>query len=160
MRAMEIALDVKEAFNEEKGGSSGYKNTASFGRSRITGCTELYRGNSGPMSSSVASNTRKETSSSSRGSAKGRLKEQGVQDTPLPGVWETKGRRKMLPLWRGVQSRASLSKKNLRVIIYVEDEGGPTEENHGLLGQIEENLDDEEEREYRQMDLSIFSAGV
>jgi len=43
MKAMEIALDVEEAFKEEKGGSSGYKNTTSFGRSRITGHTELYR---------------------------------------------------------------------------------------------------------------------
>ena len=30
----------------------------------------------------------------------------------------------------------------------------------GCWGWIEQNLDDEEEREYRQMDLSIFSVGV
>ena len=34
------------------------------------------------------------------------------------------------------------------------------DENQGLLGQMEDNGDEEEEeREYRQMDLSIFSAG-
>jgi len=37
MREMEIALDVEEAFKEEKGGSTGYKSMGSFGRPGITG---------------------------------------------------------------------------------------------------------------------------
>jgi len=49
--------------------------------------------------------------------------------------------------------------KNLRVIICAEDEGGPTEVDHCVWGQIEENLEREEERECLHMDLSIFSVG-
>ena len=50
--------------------------------------------------------------------------------------------------------------KNLRVIICAKDEGGPTEENQGLLGQMKDNVDEEEEeKEYRRMELSLFSVG-
>jgi len=69
-RAMEIALDVEESFKEEKTGSIGYRNNASFGRYQggtgITGNTDLHKGNSGPISSSLASTARKESSSSNR----------------------------------------------------------------------------------------------
>ena len=58
MRAMEIALDVEVVFNEEKGGNNALRSMASFGRSGITGCTEVYRGNSGSMMSSVVNNAR------------------------------------------------------------------------------------------------------
>ena len=60
MRAMEIALDVEETFKEEKGSNNGFRSMASFRCSGITGHTEVYRGNSGSMVSSVASNARKE----------------------------------------------------------------------------------------------------
>ena len=35
--------------------------------------------------------------------------------------------------------------KNLRVIICAEEEGGPTKGNQGLLWQMEDNVDEEEE---------------
>ena len=44
MRAMEIVIDVEETFKEEKGGNNGFRSMASFGHSRITSRTEVYRG--------------------------------------------------------------------------------------------------------------------
>jgi len=68
MRVMEIALDVEETLREEKRG--GNRNSACYGRYQggtgIIARRKMYNGNSGQVSSSLATNARKELSNSTR----------------------------------------------------------------------------------------------
>ena len=56
MKAMEISLDVEEAFNEEIKGISGYRNATTFSRSGIVSRADVTRGSGGSSATSMASN--------------------------------------------------------------------------------------------------------
>jgi len=166
MRAMEIALDVEESFKEEKGGNNGYRNNASYGRYQggtgITARTKVYRGNSGQVS---ASNARKKSFNSSRevrseGVAREGSRNKGSRTLPYPEYVRRREEGRCFHCGGAYGPGHRCPEKYLRAIICVKDEGVPAEVNQGILGQIEESLEDEEEeRECQQMNLSIFSIG-
>jgi len=66
MRAMEISLNVEEAFNEEVKGNGGYRNATTFRRSGILSRTDVTRGSGGSSATSMASNAKKETTTANR----------------------------------------------------------------------------------------------
>ena len=147
MRAMEIALDVEESFREEKISSFGHRNNASFlhyqGSTGITCHTNLHKGNSGPVSSSLTSTARNESSSSNREFRPGEgSRNRGSRTLPYPEyVRREEGR--CFHCGGAYGPRHRCPEKNLRVIICAEDEEDPTEVNHSGWGQIEEELEKE-----------------
>jgi len=131
MRAMEIALDVEEFFREEKTSNIGNRNNASFGRyqgrTRITSQTKLYKGNSGPISSSLARNARKESSTSSREFRRGEGSiNKGSWTLPYPKYVRRREEGRYFHCGRAYDPGHRCLEKNLRVIICAEDERGPT----------------------------------
>jgi len=96
---------------------------ASFRCSGITGRTEVYRGNSGMMTSSVASNAIKETASSNREFRPGEgSRNKGSRTLPYPEYVRRREEGRCFHCGGAYSSRHRCPKKNLRVITCAEDE--------------------------------------
>jgi len=94
----------------------------------------VYRGNSGPMTSSVVSNARMETASSGKEfRPREGSRNKGSRTLPYPEYVRRREEGRCFHCGGAYSPGHRCPEKNLRVIICAEDEGGPTKENQGLL---------------------------
>ena len=168
-RAMDIALDLEDMSNFDRGGVQSYRSShvRYTGGSGVTARLENYKGVSKTGQSSIGSNGRKESFNATRdtkSSAYGRegMKSSGAKTLPYPEYVKRKDEGRCFHCEGPYSHEHKCPDKNLRVVICWEEE--ELEEETQIQGEIEEEAvrwetESQNMKENPQMSLSELSAG-